>query len=308
MNPTSGGPLQKAVEILQNNNSGVICLAENPTVDAVAAATSLYLGLTKLGKNVSLVCATPIQSDLIASDKIQSAIATSGDNLVITFPFEDGSIDKVDYYISGNTFNIVVKPGTEHQKLGPNNVKFSYTGGAVDFIITVDVENLRRLGEIYNENQDMFKGRKIINIDRHLTNSFFGSANIINKIASSTSELALSILKALNCPLDKEMATNLYSGLVAATKNFSSYSVTPETFEHAASLLKQGAVKKRAPGAPQESPRSMNQVERHVFSRNRPIEEVEKEVMDQEGMDEDNQEELKPKIFGPSSSGDVSSR
>lgn len=290
-------PLQKAVEIVQNNNSGAICLAENPSVDAVAAATSLYLGLTKLGKNVSLVCATPIQSDLTASDKIQSSISTSGDNLVITFPFEDGSIDKVDYFISGSTFNIVVKPGAEHQKLESDDVKFSYTGGVVDFFITVDVESLRRLGEIYNENQDMFKGRKIINIDRHLTNSFFGTTNIINKTSSSTSQLALSILKALNCPIDKEIATNLYSGLVAATKNFSSYSVTSETFELAASLLKQGAVKKR-------TPISINQTERHVFSRGRPIEEVEKEVIDQESPLEEDEEELKPKIFSPSSDGE----
>jgi len=103
--------LQRAVEIINSGTSGVICLPENPSVDAIAAATSLYLGLTKIGKNVALASSSPIDSDLNATDKIQQNISTSGDNLVVTFPFSEGSIDKVDYSIAGNNFNIVIKPG-----------------------------------------------------------------------------------------------------------------------------------------------------------------------------------------------------
>lgn len=73
---------------------------------------------------------------------------------------------------------------------------------------------------------------------------FFGSVNYVNKTVSSTSELILNVLQQLEVELDKDIATNLYFGITTATNNFSSYSVTADTFAAAAQLLKNGAVKK----------------------------------------------------------------
>lgn len=284
MQPASN-PLQKAAEIFHKGTTGVICLAQNPSLDTVAAATTLYLGLTKLGKNVTLSCSTPKNYGLFAEDKINGLIETSGNNLVVSFPYEDGTIDKVDYYIQENTFNIVVKPVSDHPKLEPKDVKYFYTGGAVDFIVTVDADILKKLGPIYSDNQELFQGKNIINIDRHLTNSFYGQANLVNKNSSSTCELVLLLLKSLKCPLDSDIATNLYAGLVTATNNFTSYSVNPSTFETAAELLNLGASKK---GAKQIFPERTIRLER---TAQKPMGEIEKE------QDED----LKPKIFrGPS--------
>lgn len=292
--------LQEAVTILQKSNSGAICLPQNPAPDAVAAALALYLGLTKMGKNVIVACTSSVETELPAGDKIQSVVSTSGKNLVISFPYTDGSIDKVDYYIQGNNFNVVVVPGANQSKLNEKEVKFSHTGGAVDFIVTVDVDNPKRLGDLYTENQALFSKDKIINIDRHLTNSFFGAANLIYRTASSTSEIVLSFLQAVKCPIDRDIATNLYQGMAAATKNFSSFSVTAQTFENAANLLKLGA-KKRISNPNGAVPTRFNP---EFEKQSKPIEEVEKEVVfeDAKMMDEDF---LKPKIFKPGTGENV---
>lgn len=303
--------LQKAVETLQNGRSGVICLPKDPKIDTIASATSLYLGLAKLGKNIALACATAVDSQLTAADKIQSTLATSGDNLVISFPYTDGSVDKVDYYIQGERFNIVVIPGSDSPKLEKKDVAFSSSGGSVDFIITIDCENIRRLGDLYSENQEVFKTARIINIDRHLTNSFFGGANVVDKTASSTSELILKLLEILKSEIDADMATNLYAGLVASTNNFSSHSITPETFETAAYLLKLGA-KKRTPSretapaysGPSEKASASQKAVKFEQQREKPIEEIEREEMDDENMEEDDW--LRPKIFKSGSSGENS--
>ncbi len=300
MNPNKDG-FQKASEIIQNSSSGAICLAENPTVDAIAATTALYLGLSKIGKSLSLACSSDVKSDLMAVDKIQNSLSNSGDNLVVSFPYTDGSVDKVDYYIQGNNFNIVVVPSPDHPKLEPNQVKYSYTGGTVDFIVTVDVDSLRKLGALYSDNQDLFKGKSLINIDRHLTNGFFGTANLVNKTSSSLSEMVLSLLEGIKCPIDKDMATNLYAGLIAATNNFTSYSVNAQTFEMAAYLLKLGAAKKMPSN--NAFPRTrMGGFEKDAV---KPIESVEKEAKEAEGTNGTPPEDwLKPKIFRPS--GDLS--
>ncbi len=287
--------LQKAVEILQKSNSGAVLLPQNPSQDGIAAALALYLGLSRMGKNVTIACSTPVESELMAADKIGSTLATSGNDLVISLPYTDGSVDKVSYYTEGNSLNIVVVPGADHPKLEQKQVKFSYSGGAVDFIITVDTDSVKRLGEVYSENQALFEKNKIINIDRHLTNSFFGAANLIYRTASSTSEIVLAFLQSIKCPIDKDMATNLYQGMAAATKNFSSFSVTASTFENAASLLKLGA-KKRLPSDSNGSfPRRL----RPEFEKqSKSVEDLENEI-DSEEPTSTTEDFLKPKIFRP---------
>jgi hypothetical protein len=213
-------------------NNVVIKIPFNPslngktkTTDAVASATSLYLGLTKAGKNITIACSTPVNTEVTASDKIQNTFITKGDNLVISFPYTDGSIDKVDYNIQGSTFNLIITPRQGQPKLDAQKVAYSYTGGKVDFIITVDAPSYNALGQIYQENQAEFDGRPVINIDRHLVNNMFGTVNYVNKTASSTSELVLKLLMSMQIEIDRDMATNMYTGLTAATNYFTSYSV-----------------------------------------------------------------------------------
>jgi hypothetical protein len=235
---------QKMVEIINKSTNGAIVLPPNPSIDAIASATALYLALIKMGKNINLVSSTQVNSDLHAADKINTQLVNNGDNLVISFPYEDGSIDKVDYNIKDNTFNLVITPRQGFPKLDPEKVQFAYTGGLIDFIITIDAPNLNALGPIYRDYQKEIANSPIINIDRHLVNDLFGRVNIVDKTSSSTSQLCLALLQDLQADIDKDMATNLYAGLTAATNNFSSYSVNAETFESAAALLKLGAVKK----------------------------------------------------------------
>ncbi|MBI1862649.1 DHH family phosphoesterase [Candidatus Microgenomates bacterium] len=233
----------------------LICIPENPSEDAVASATALYLGLMQLGKNMSIACASPVKSNLIASEKIQGEVTTGGDSLVISFPYTDGSIDKVDYFIQNEQFNIVITPRAGLEKLDQKTVKYNYTGGSIDFIVTIDTTNLRSLGQLYTDNQEQFKGKKLINIDRHLTNSFFGTANYVNRTVSSTAELILGILQTINVQIDQDIATNLYVGVVASTNNYSATTVNAQTFEASAYLLKQGAAKQTAqPQASQTPP------------------------------------------------------
>src|SRR3989344_5532612 len=112
--------LSRLIDVVQKGSSGIILLPTNPSADAVAAATSLYLVLLKMGKSVSLACSNKLNYNLSAVDKIQSQLSVSGDNLVISFPYQEGAIDKVDYKIQGDNFNLIVSPRVGHTKLEPN--------------------------------------------------------------------------------------------------------------------------------------------------------------------------------------------
>jgi hypothetical protein len=268
MNPTDYDS-SRVHEIIEKGTAGVIILPANASVDATAAATAIYLALTKMGKNVTIASDTQPKHDITGIDKIQKEISASGDNLVISFPYRDGAIDKVDYNIQGETFNLIITPREQQYRLDSSKVKFTYAGGVIDFIITVDAPNLQSIGSIFTDNKEQFQGKTIINIDRHLVNDFYGTVNMVNKTISSTSELALRFLHEVQAELDKDIATNLYFGITSATNGFSSYSVNADTFEAAAILLKAGAIKKQVqkpqPVQPVQQPRPVQQPQSQQF-------------------------------------------
>ena len=284
--------LKKTIKALNDGKSYLICLTQNPSDDSIAAATSLYLGLSKNGKSASIVCSDEIKSNLIGADKIKGDIAVSGDNLIITFPYTEGAIDKIDYYIQGDKFNISIQPSSTKTRLSEKDVEFSQSGGDVDYIILLDADSLKRLGFIYSENEKFFKDKRIINIDRHITNSYFGETNYIEKSSSSTSELVYNLLDQLKVKIDKDIATNLYYGITTSTNNFSSFSVTAKTLETAAQLLRLGASKR---------PNSFMPTTPNIFTKKaRSFDSIEQEISDS---DTEEDQELKPKIFRPGNSG-----
>ncbi len=293
------GLIPSIVKLLETKTVFSIVLPANPTADAVSAAVSLYLALVKIGKSASIACSTPIDTSITVAgvDKIQKELVASGDNLVVSFPYEDGAIDKITYNIEGNTFNLVIAPKEGKPRLDTHNVKYTYKGGKGEVIFTVDAPSLASLGDIYTNQQDMFTGVDIINIDRHLTNGNFGSINMVEKQRSSTSELILALLTSLSLEVDKDMATTLYSGIVSATNNFTSYSVNADTFDACAKLLKLGAVK-RVIARP--APAAANYQAQPVVAapQNEAIT-VSPETVENKEVDEDeaSKEWLKPKIF-----------
>ncbi len=291
------GSVARIVEILVKNHSGVIIIPENPNFDALAAATGLYLTLLKMGKAVTLSCSSTVEADLAAADKIQNNLSVNGNDLVISFPYSEGSIDKIDYNIQGENFNLIITPREGFPKLDKSKIKYSYTGGSFDFIITIDSPSLSSLGQIYQENQKQFQGKDIINIDRHLTNSQYGTVNFVDKTISSVSELVFEIIQNLDVEVDHNIATNLYIGIATSTNNFSSYSVNANTFETLADLLRLGAIKKsfKKPSTPKFPQFTKPQIIEETQPK-KTIEEVEKESKTDE-KPKTPEEWLKPKIF-----------
>lgn len=295
--------LPRISEIINKGTSGAIVIPANPSPDAICSATSLYLGLSKMNKSITLVSAIDNVNnpDIIASDKIQSNLVTGGDNLVVSFPYADGAIDKVDYNIQGSSFNLVIAPRQGYPKLDPKQVKFSYSGGNLDFLIIIDSPTLNSLGSIYSDNQNQFQGKEIINIDRHLTNGFYGTVNMVNKTSSSISEIIFKLLQSLRVEMDHDISTNLYYGISAATNNFTSYSVNANTFEIIAALLRMGALKKSYKKIATTNPPTFSQPFRQVNQPQQYQQKSNPEVKNAAGPIEDvekaPQDWLKPKIF-----------
>jgi phosphoesterase RecJ-like protein len=109
--------------------------------------------------------------------------------------------------------------------------------GDADLFICFDTAAPDRLGSL----AAAFEGaRRTIVVDHHATNPGFGDVNLIDPAVPASVVLVRELLRRLDIPLDRDIATCLYTGLVTDTGRFQYQATTPATHLLAAELLEAG--------------------------------------------------------------------
>src|SRR3990170_5690812 len=152
--------------ILENAKSILIVLGQNPSYDAVASALSFYLSLSAAGKQISVVSPTEMTvgyNELIAVDKIGKTIGSdNGRNLIISFPYQEGSIEKVSYNIENDTFNLVIEPRDGYPSITSDMMRYTSAGnGSHDVIVTVGCSTISDLGQLLTANQNLLSEKPV---------------------------------------------------------------------------------------------------------------------------------------------------
>ena len=80
-----------------------------------------------------------------------------------------------------------------------------------------------------------------MNIDHHVSNKRFADYNYVDVNASSTSELIVKLLEAMNCRITSESATALLCGVITDTGYFKFSNVNAGTLALASALMDTGA-------------------------------------------------------------------
>ena len=104
-----------------------------------------------------------------------------------------------------------------------------------DIGICLDCSNIDHL---YGSNV-LKQCKKIINIDHHISNQFYGDINYVDSDASATGEIIYELLTFAKIKLDKNIATALYIAIVTDTGNFKYSNTTSKTHFVVSELLKQ---------------------------------------------------------------------
>jgi len=233
---------------LDQANSIIIAIPENPNKDIVAASLALFLSLKTTGKQVTpLSSSQPVVRDshLVGLDKITTDVG--GHNLVITVNLPEDAVDKVTSNVEGGHLNLIMNPKPGAPPLKQSDLLFSSSGATADLIIVLGANTLTDLGSLAEKESELFANQsKIVNLSNQEGN--FGSLNLTDT-SSSNSELVTAILQELKLPLDADIANNLMQGIEEATNNLASPQMTADTFEALAVLYRAGA-RRSAPAAP----------------------------------------------------------
>lgn len=215
-----------------------------PDGDSIGSAISLYLSLKKLDKEVTAICRDLVPDVLhfLPNIKIMGNELSSNSEFIIqvdTALLKDISTAKEDEKTS-----IILHP--KDKPISEQDITFNKGAVDYDLIITVDTAELSQLGEVYENNVELFHKLPVINIDHHISNTHFGKINYVDIMASSTTELLVPILEDLaedhkTHLIDEDIATLLLTGIITDTGSFQNANTTPKSFDVAAKLVSYGA-------------------------------------------------------------------
>jgi len=105
-----------------------------------------------------------------------------------------------------------------------------------DLAISLDCATLKRLvGAKYFE-----QAKKTIVIDHHGTNTMYGDINFVNPVSPACCEILAAMFYYFEVEMTKEIGICILTGIITDTGGFQYSSVTPETFEFTAELLRKG--------------------------------------------------------------------
>ena len=233
--------IAKIKELVTNAHEVLLVTHEHPTYDSMGSTLALYLGLTSLGKKVTVACPDAMTVELssfIGANKLVTNLGKK--NFVISLDYVDGSIEKVSYNIEGNKFNLVVEPRPGFESFSEDKVHYSYAGSAANVIFTVDTIHLGGLKKLFDEDKDLYATKPIVNVDRHPNNAHYGHTNMVNPDAASTAEIVAELLTGLGVVFTQDIATNLLNAVFMATNNFQNPNVSANSFELVANCMKAG--------------------------------------------------------------------
>ena len=109
-----------------------------------------------------------------------------------------------------------------------------------DTLITLECPDVQRLPEGVSIPDFQARGIKVVNLDHHPDNEFYGDIQWVEPEAGALGEMIFDLLGVLKYPLDKEIATAIYTAIITDTGSFQYSRVTTNTHLKLAELLRFG--------------------------------------------------------------------
>jgi bifunctional oligoribonuclease and PAP phosphatase NrnA len=106
--------------------------------------------------------------------------------------------------------------------------------GEPELMVTFDCGSFERLGTL---EPNAKAAKQLICVDHHATNENFGTINLIDPHIAASAALTYRLIGELGIPLNREIATCLYTGILTDTGCFKYRNTTPEIHAIAGDLL-----------------------------------------------------------------------
>lgn len=239
----TGLPFADAIRILKESRVPLIIIPRSPSTDALAAGLALTQSLERAGKSPHLVSQDfrlPDKHNFLPKSETVKNNLSSLRSFIINVNTKKTKLDTLSYDLEGDQLRIYVTPksGTfEAQDVTTSSGPYAY-----DTAIVIGATSLNELGEIYEQNAEFFYKTPLISIDHRPQHARFGQINLVDVVASSSSEIVFELIQQFAPDtLDEHIATSVLTGIISNTQGFQSQTVTPRALSIASQLISVGA-------------------------------------------------------------------
>lgn len=234
---------QQLHQILEEKNHVLVTFRKDGAGDAIGSAVALLLFLEKWGKRAEIVVdefSLPPQFHFLKRAKdIRPAFAHL-QKFILTVDGKKNGVEELSYDMKDGDLHIYITPKRGFFTQG--DIRTAQSDFRYDLIIVLNTQDMASLGNIYQNNTDMFYKTPVINIDNDIANEHFGQINLVDITMASTAEVAHGMIKTLGEEyIDADISTALLTGMIAATRSFSGENVKPSTLATAGKLVAGGA-------------------------------------------------------------------
>ena len=221
----------------------LIALSSDPSVDDLSAAIGLSLCMDRAGKRATAIYsgATPNALEFLKPEDTFESTTDTLQDFVIALDKEKA--DHLRYKLDGDYVKIYITP--YHTRISEDDLEFSYGDFNIDLVVGLDIKNGTDLDSALREHGRVMHDAAVVNITTG-TPGKFGETEWSDQNASSISEMVATLLYSMGrkIAIEKDEATALLTGIIAATDRFSAENTTPETMQIAAKLMASGADQK----------------------------------------------------------------
>lgn len=210
--------------------------------DSTGSILALLCALKAMGKSAQAICQEQppkILEFLPDISSIQTKSVAPKD-LIISLNNPKVALREVTYATNeAGKVNIIVSSDGQY---APEDITILPAGNHFDTIVIVDSGDNAALGNVYEDNKELFEKATVINIDHHSSNGLFGDINLVDPKASSAAELVYNVVKQLDESLiEPDIATYLLLGIIGDTGSFQHSNTTPGALRAASDLVNKGA-------------------------------------------------------------------
>lgn len=239
--PKSNDVVKNIISQIEATDSILVALSKNPSVDEMTAAIALTMMLDRGGKHATAIYSgkTPNALEFLEPEKTFESNTNSLQDFIIAL--NKDKADHLRYKLEGDYVKVYITP--YRTVLDEGDLEFSHGDYNVDLVIALDVPTAEDLDAALTEYGRIMHDATAINITTGVPGKF-AELEWSSPAESSVSEMVADLLLMMKDQLgeiDKEIATALLTGIVAATDRFSNEKTTPKTMALASKLMSLGA-------------------------------------------------------------------
>ena len=234
---------QQIKQLIQDSHYILVCFRPGNDLDSAACALAWKNILEKEGKQIDIVSQGfnqyKIIKFLIGSEHIKNELSHL-QKFTIKVDISKTKIDSLSYDIKDNWLYIHLNP--KQGIISKKELRTAQSSFKYDLIITINSPDLESLGDIFENNTDLFYRLPIINIDHQSGNEHYGAVNVVELNKASSAEITYELFKQINNSLvDANIATALLTGIINKTRSFKTNNITPFTLNVSSELMNRGA-------------------------------------------------------------------